>query len=128
MSTSEIATVLAWHDAVNDGDVDTLLQLSSDDVEIGAPQGAAQGLAALSDWARDVETTLTPGKLYVHHGVVVCEETATGGVVPDAAGDGGAMAVAFRVVEDHVVSVFVHASVDAALAATGLELGDLVDS
>ncbi|MDG3011524.1 nuclear transport factor 2 family protein [Rhodococcus sp. D2-41] len=128
MSTSEIATVLAWHDALNDGDLDTLLQLSSDDVEIGAPQGAAQGLAALRDWADDAETTLTPGRMYVHHGVVVCEETATGGVVPDTAGEGGVMAIAFRVVEDHVVSVFVHPSIDGALAATGLELSDLVDS
>ena len=29
MTTSEMATVLAWHDALNAGDVDTLLSLSS---------------------------------------------------------------------------------------------------
>ena len=37
MSTSEIATVLAWHDALNSGDIDTLLSLSSDDIEMGRP-------------------------------------------------------------------------------------------
>ena len=35
MSTSEIATVLAWHDALSGADLDTLVSLSSDDVEIG---------------------------------------------------------------------------------------------
>ena len=38
MTTSEMATVLAWHDALNAGDVDTLLSLSSDDIEIGDPK------------------------------------------------------------------------------------------
>ena len=33
MSTSEIATVLAWHDALNDRDIDTLVKLSSDDID-----------------------------------------------------------------------------------------------
>lgn len=47
MSTSEIATVLAWHDALNDRDIDTLVKLSSDDIEIADADGAAQGEAAL---------------------------------------------------------------------------------
>ena len=48
MTTSEIATVLAWHDALNERDFDTLLSLSSDDIEIGDANGAGQGHAALS--------------------------------------------------------------------------------
>ncbi|MDQ2636886.1 MAG: nuclear transport factor 2 family protein, partial [Actinomycetota bacterium] len=43
MSTSEIATVLAWYDALNERDLDTMVALSSDDVEIGDTDGAAQG-------------------------------------------------------------------------------------
>src|SRR5262249_14491279 len=51
MTTSEIATVLAWHDALNERDFDTLLLLSSDDIEVGDAKGATQGHAALLEWA-----------------------------------------------------------------------------
>ena len=47
MTTSEIATVLAWHDALMAKDMNTLVDLSSDDIEIGDANGAAQGLEAL---------------------------------------------------------------------------------
>ena len=43
MTTSEIATVLAWHDALNEQDFDTLLQVSSEDIEFGDATGACQG-------------------------------------------------------------------------------------
>src|SRR5690348_6219182 len=74
MTTSEMATVLAWHDALNAGDVDTLLSLSSDDIEIGDAHGAAQGHGALRDWAQVLGRTIEPGRIYVHDGVVVVEE------------------------------------------------------
>ena len=51
MTTSEIATVLAWHDALNAADLDTLVALSSDDIDIGDAHGAAQGHEALRRWA-----------------------------------------------------------------------------
>lgn len=114
MSTSEIATVLAWHDALNAGDFDTLLKLSSDDIEIATADRAAQGHQALLDWAKQ-GATAEAGKLYVHDGVVVAEQRVTGGVA----------ASAFRVVHDQITSVFVHDSLSAALAATGLTEKDL---
>ena len=55
MTTSEIATVLAWHDALNERDFDTLLSLSSDDIEFGDAKGAAQGHDALLDWAQSAD-------------------------------------------------------------------------
>lgn len=113
MSTSEIATVLAWHDALNASDFDTLLALSSDDIEIAGPEGAAQGLGALREWASTTALTLNPGRMFVHSGVVVVEEEATG-------------AAAFRVVHDQVTSVFRHPDLAAAFAATDLSEADLV--
>ena len=92
MSTSEIATVLAWHDALNSGDLDTLVSLSSDDVEIGDAHGAAQGHVALRRWARGysdevADGAIEVGRIYYHDGVVVVEETLTssGGEVRSAA-------------------------------------------
>ncbi len=113
MTTSEIATVLAWHDALNEGDFDTLLQVSSDDIEFGDANGAGQGHVALREWASSLGVTAAdPGRMYVRDGVVVAEEQ-----------DGDA--VAFRVVRDHVTSVFRHADLSSALAATELTEEDL---
>ena len=112
MTTSEIATVLAWHDALNEGDLDTLIQVSSDDIEFGDESGAGQGHKALREWASSLDVTATvPGRMFVRDGVVVAEEQ-----------DGKASA--FRVVRDHVTSVFRHDDLASALAATDLSERD----
>lgn len=120
MTTSEMATVLAWHDALNAGDFDTLLSLSSDDIEIGDAHGAGQGHAALTEWARDLDGKAEPGKIYVHDGVVVVEQR-----IMSVTGETGSAATAFRVVHDKVTSVFRHDDLAAALAATELTEADL---
>ena len=113
MTTSEFATVLAWHDALIASDLDTLVALSSDDIDIGDAHGAVQGHAALRRWAASVQTTAAElGRMYVHDGIVVVE-------LNDAA-------LAFRVVHDHVTSVFRHDDLASALEATELTEADLV--
>ncbi|MFL0181926.1 MULTISPECIES: nuclear transport factor 2 family protein [unclassified Mycobacterium] len=119
MSTSEIATVLAWHDALAAGDLDTLEQLSSDDIEVADANGAGQGHQALRGWAASAQVSAGIGRMYVHDGVVVAELTPVGA--------GTAQAVAFRVVRDHVTAVFRHDDLDHALAATDLSEADRVD-
>lgn len=122
MTTSEIATVLAWHDALNAADLDTLVALSSDDIEIGDAHGAAQGHEALRSWAASREGTAELGRIYVHDGVVVVEQKVG---TPDGAVTNAASA--FRVVHDRVTSVFRHADLASALAATELTEADLVN-
>ena len=122
MSTSEIATVLAWHDALSAGDLDTLVSLSSDDIEIGDAHGAAQGHAALREWAERADASVEVGDIYYRDGVVVVEERITSHADP---GRSGTAASAFRVVHDHVTSVFRHDDLAAALAATDLTDEDL---
>jgi hypothetical protein len=114
MTTSEIATVLAWHDALSAGDIETLETLSSDDIEIGDAHGAAQGHTALRTWASSNRANSELGKMYVHDGVVVVELSSTNS------------GLAFRVVRDHVTSVFRHQDLASALAATELTEADLV--
>ena len=116
MTTSEIATVLAWHDALNAADVDALLSLSSEDIEVGDAHGAAQGHIALRDWI-----TANPRSVEVG-GVVVVEQKISG---PGESGSDAASA--FRVVRDHVTSAFRHQDLAAALAATELTVTDLVE-
>lgn len=115
MTTSEIATVLAWHDALASADIETLAALSSDDIDVGDAHGAAQGHEALRAWASSNPATTDLGAMYVHDGVVVAEQTG-----------GAPGALAFRVVHDHVTSVFRHQDLAAALAATELTQADLV--
>lgn len=119
MTTSEIATVLAWHDALNEQDLDTLVALSSDDIEVGDAKGAGQGHAALLEWVRSAGIKAEPGRMYVHDGVVVVEQQVT-----SAEGTSTA-ASAFRVVRDHITSVFRHPDLASALAATELSEEDL---
>jgi hypothetical protein len=119
MTTSEIATVLAWHDALNEQDLDTLVALSSDDIDIGDADGAAQGHAALREWARNTDVKAEPGRLYVRDGVVVVEQRVGAG------DDAKTVASAFRVVRDHVTSVFRHDDLVSALAATEMTESDL---
>ncbi len=122
MSTSEIATVLAWHDALSTGDLDTLVSLSSDDIEIGDAHGAAQGHAALRQWAQNTAAAIEVGRIYYRDGVVVVSETITPAPGP---GDASTAASAFRVVHDQVTSAFRHPDLAAALAATEMTDRDL---
>jgi hypothetical protein len=124
MTTSEIATVLAWHDALNAADLDTLVALSSDDIDIGDAHGAAQGHQALRRWAAALDTTAELGRMFVRDGVVVVEQKITR---RDDPGTVTTAASAFRVVHDHVTAVFRHEDLSAALAATELTDADAVD-
>ena len=124
MTTSEIATVLAWHDALSASDIDTLVALSSDDIEVGDAHGAAQGHAALRDWATGHPRWAEVGRIYVHDGVVVVEQKV--GSSDDSTAD-VTVASAFRVVHDRVTSVFRHDDLASALAATELTDADLAD-
>lgn len=120
MSTSEIATVLAWHDALSAADLDTLVALSSDDIEIGDAHGAAQGHTALRGWAQATGASIEVGAIYYRDGVVVVEERIT----PND-GPATTAASAFRVVDDHVTAVFRHDDLAAALNATEMTDDDL---
>ena len=99
-----------------------MLALSSDDVEVGDARGAAQGHAALRDWVTGPPGHAEVGKMFVHEGVVVVEQKIGG-----PGESGSTIASAFRVVHDHVTSVFRHDDLAAALAATELTNADLVE-
>ena len=122
MSTSEIATVLAWHDALSAADLDTLADLSSDDIEIGDAHGAAQGHAALRAWAQRTAATIEVGDIYYRDGVVVVSESVTPN---DDSANTRTTAAAFRVVDDQVTAVFRHDDLAAALRATEMTDADL---
>ncbi|NLE79825.1 MAG: nuclear transport factor 2 family protein [Rhodococcus sp.] len=125
MSTSAIATVLAWHDAINSNDMDTLLALSADDIVLPTDDDDPdQGLAELREWATSAGVTLEMGRMFEHNGIVVVEDTSTWASDPDNPIE---QAIALRVIDDQVVTVVPHANLEDAFAATGLGEADLYE-
>ena len=54
------AVLAAWHDAVNAGDVDRVVALSSEDVAVQGPRGVARGPEVLRGWLHRSGIRLTP--------------------------------------------------------------------
>lgn len=72
----EIQTVVAWHKALNEGDVDRLVALSHPDVEVGGPKGGAHGVQILREWTKRANIRLDPGRAFGEAGTVVVEQGA----------------------------------------------------
>ena len=52
--------MLAWHAALNAGDTDRLVSLSTADVEVGGPRGTGRGADLLRDWVARAHIHLEP--------------------------------------------------------------------
>jgi ketosteroid isomerase-like protein len=74
--SQETRTVLAWHEALNSGDVERLLALSHPDVEVGGPRGSAHGTRILREWMDRADIRLEPGRTFDRAGTVVVEQGA----------------------------------------------------
>lgn len=59
-----VALILAWHDALNAGDVQGVLSRSTSDVRIGGPRGTTTGHEALAGWIAHAGIELTPTAIY----------------------------------------------------------------
>lgn len=76
-SPSVVDVVGRWHDALNRGDADTLVELSHDDIEVEGPQGTARGSAILREWVGRAGIQLEPRRWFARDGTVVVEQSAT---------------------------------------------------
>src|SRR5947199_2008532 len=70
MTNIEIATVRDWHQALNAGNVNGLIALSSEDVEVGDPRGSGRGAQLLRDWFSRAGLRLKPRQMF-HRGATV---------------------------------------------------------
>ncbi|MPZ50759.1 MAG: DUF4440 domain-containing protein [Dehalococcoidia bacterium] len=73
---TELEVVRAWHDALNERDLDRLLELSDEDVEVIGPRGAGRGRELLSDWAFRAGVSLSFGRMFHRGDRIVVEEFA----------------------------------------------------
>ena len=113
--------MLAWHAALNAGDVPRLLDLSTADVEVGGPRGVGRGADLLRDWVDRAQIHLEPGRL-VHDGAtVVVEETAAWRAAESGQmGSGQPVATVFSVVDGRVARAVRYPDLEAALQAAGV--------
>lgn len=119
-------TVLAWHEALNDGDLDRLLSLSAEDVEVGGPRGSDRGAALLADWLGRAHIRMQPRRIFERGEVLVVEQSAAWLGADGAPGEPQIVASVFRVEGDRVASVVRYSDTESALQAANLTTADLV--
>lgn len=123
MST-EIETVLAWHAALDNGNVDDLLALSTGDIEIGGPRGSGRGAHLLRDWVARAGMRMQPGRLYGRNGSAVVEESAQWRTADGQLTEPQGVACVFGIRDGQVTSIVRFPDVASALAAAGLDESD----
>jgi len=75
--STETGAVLAWHEAVNDGDVSRLDGLVAPDVQLeGFAEEGSSGLAELNRWVGMTRVQLAPRRVFRRGPVVVVEQSA----------------------------------------------------
>ena len=116
---AEIQTVIAWHEALNSGDVERLIELSHPDVEVGGPRGKAHGAQILREWVDRANIILRPGRISHEADTVVVEQEAEW--VSAEPGSRQTVACVFVVNDGLVTSVVRYPDLAEALRAAGLD-------
>ena len=75
-SASDVDVVMAWHAALNAGEVERLVSLSAPDVEVGGPRGSGRGIDLLRDWVARAGVVLEPSHVSGSDGTFVVEQRA----------------------------------------------------
>ena len=119
--------VVAWHDALNAGDVERLVGLSSEDVEVVGPRGSGTGSQLLREWVNRAGIRLQIRRAFHRDDTVVVEEDAQWrSAETGALSESQVVASVFRVRDGRVISVARYADVAAALHAAGLAESDVL--
>ena len=120
MTTSDIETVLAWHAALNAGESDRLVALSTEDVEVGGPRGAGRGAQLLRDWVARAQIQLEPVGWHAGDGVVVVEQSTRWQTPEGKLTEPQLAASVFRVSDGKVASVLRFGDMAEALEFAGM--------
>jgi ketosteroid isomerase-like protein len=126
--TSPVDVVSAWHDALNSGDTNRLLELVTQDVEVGGPRGAGHGTELLRDWVGRAGIHLVPARIFHRGDMVVVEQRAswqTGDDSPPT--EPTTVASLFRIQGELIASILRFDDLTAALSAAALNDGDEVE-
>jgi hypothetical protein len=117
MHAKEVETVLAWHAALNAGDVERLVRLSTADVEVGGPRGTGRGLELLREWVARANIQLEPLRWQALGERLVVEQSASWQTPNGEQTEPQKAATVFRVEDGKVASVIRHADFETALGS-----------
>ena len=125
----EVRIVTEWHEALNGGDVDRLLDLSHPDVKVGGPRGVGHGSGLLRDWANRSGIHLAILRVF-HAGETVVVEQAATWTAPDSGETTPSQTIAtvFVVRGGLVASVVRFDNLADALSASGLDRSDVIEN
>ena len=124
MTESAAGIVLAWHAALNDGDIARLLSLSSQDVEVGGPRGAGRGARLLEEWVARSGIRLEPRRVFARDTTVVVEQSARWPAEDGGFSEPQDAASMFHVEHGAVTSVLRYPDLASAMLAAGLDPSD----
>jgi len=121
-TTPEVRTVTAWHEALNSGDVERLVELSHPDVQVGGPRGTGRGAQLLREWVDRANIHLEPGRTFQKADTMVVEQQAEWPSAQAGESGGGQRVASVFVVRDGMVaSVVRYPGVAEALRAADLK-------
>ena len=123
----QLATVAAWHRAVNAGAAEQAGALCTDEVEIGGPRGAAHGRDVLVDWVLRAGIRMEPVRWFCGAAGAVVEQDARWlDPVSGEPGEPVRLATAFGLVNGRISRVLRDPDTPAALLALWLSPADEV--
>jgi ketosteroid isomerase-like protein len=120
-TTPEVRTVTSWHEALNSGDVQRLVELSHPDVQVGGPRGKGHGAQVLREWVDRANIHLEPGRIFQRADTVVVEQKAEWSSAQTGASGGQWLASVFVVRDGLVASVVRYPGVAEALRVADLD-------
>ncbi len=88
-----IAVVQAFHDHLNDRNVNGVLDLATSNVRVGGPRGSGEGKHLLEEWVGRASITMSPQRWFTNGETVVVEQAATWRD-PDSGSETGSQTVA----------------------------------
>ena len=122
MTAPEVRLVEEWHEALNGGDSERLVDLSQPDVEMSGPRGTVYGTQIPREWVDRASIRLVLRRVFHASSAVVVEQEAawtsadTGESTPPQT-----VASVFAVRGGRVASVVRYVGLAAALRAAGLD-------
>ena len=124
MSTAK-EIVGKWHDALNQGDLDTLMALVAEDVDVSGPHGTTHGAAIVREWFGRANVRLIPLAYYTREQRIVVEEEGEW-IDPISGVVTGSQRVAtyFVVAQGMITHILRHDQLEVALAEANLTLSD----
>jgi ketosteroid isomerase-like protein len=127
MADDAVLIVHAWHSALNRGDLEALISLSTEQIEVGGPRGRGTGPARqlLREWFERARVQLEPHQTFHRRHTVVVDERAIWQRA-EANGENELQAVAsvFTLENGRVASVVRYPDLASALDSSGLSVSD----